>query len=392
MYVVQFAPYYPPYLGGQETYIAQLSRELVRSGHRVRVVTSNYPKGAAYEKSVDGVEICRFACFGRPLRNPILPGLLISHHAIGADLIHAHNIHSFSSNVAALRRRFGKTPLVMTSHGRLDFGARLPNQLLKLYIHTVGRFTVKSADRLIVLTPTEKTRILQQTGMNAEKISVIPVGIDLEHWDCLREEARKKWEAALFPGKIMILVATQLILRKGIQYLIGAMPKVIKQFPNVLLAIAGNGSDEGRLRRQVVELGLEDTVFFLGRLSGMDLARAYDSASLFVLPSLGEGQPPCILESWSFSKPVLATNIEGVRDYFSEAARLVEPASSSALASGILEILGDQVLARRMGNQGRQLVERFTLQRMTRLVINDYYRALGASSLGGSADSFTPSG
>jgi glycosyltransferase involved in cell wall biosynthesis len=121
------------------------------------------------------------------------------------------------------------------------------------------------------------------------------------------------------------LVATQLIKRKGIHYLIRAIPEITAKHSDIVCVVAGSGDYINELLALVDELDLRTYVHFVGTLNGQELASAYRSAEVFVLPSLGEGQPTCILEAWAFSKPVVATNIEGIVDYYDGTALLTEP-------------------------------------------------------------------
>lgn len=380
MHIVQIAPYYPPYMGGQEVYIQQLSRELVRIGHRVTVLTSHFPGEMECEtEEEDGITIHRFACLARPLRNPIIPGLFFNPHVPeDADLLHTHNIHSFPSNVACFLSRRYHLPLVITSHGQLVFGSKLPDAAVFLYSRTIGKATVRAADKIIVLTPSEGIRLVHETGVQPEKLVVVPGGLNIKEWDERRVLLQEQNIPPLFPGRKTILVATQLIKRKGIEYLIRAIAEVTHHFPNLILAIAGKGVEETKLKKLVEELGLQSAVTFLGRLSGLDLARAYQSADLFCLPSLGEGQPTCIMEAWTFSKPVIATQIEGVTDYFRKAALLVEPANSMALADSILRLLRDEPFCRDLGARGRALVDQFKLEKMAARVLQVYEEVMRA--------------
>jgi glycosyltransferase involved in cell wall biosynthesis len=358
MHILQVTPYFPPYPGGQERFVYALSRELVRKGHRVTVLTSNFPKGDA-EEVVEGIRIFRFPCLARPLRNPITPQMVWTRKIPDdIDLIHAHNEHSFASNIAPwINRRINK-PLVITCHGTLVFDSRLADSIRWIYSRTVGKAMFRFADRITVATPSEKRRIISEYGIRADRIDLVPVGIDLQLWDAAAL-AQKSTERPNFDfsGKKIILVATQLIKRKGIQYLIKAMPAIVSREPNVILAIAGSGSDENYLRELVAELRLEPHVDFIGQLEMAGLAAVYQRADVFVLPSLGEGQPTCIMEAWAYSKAVVATRIEGVVDYFDGAAMLVPPADPASLADAVVRLLNDRRLAAEIGARGRHLVE-----------------------------------
>ena len=376
MHILQIAPYFPPYLGGQEKYVYYLSRELVRQGHEVTVLTSNVPKSPSYE-IMDGIHIFRYHCLAKPLRNPITPGLFFPpSFSSNISLVHTHNEHSFTSVVASIEKYVFKRPVIITCHGKLVFGSKFPDAIRMAYSKTLGKAVMSSMERVTVATPSERQRIIREYNLKPEGIDVVPVGIDIEHWDSLKHTSLSSTKIN-FPGKKLILVATQLIKRKGIDYLIRAMSKVILSIPEVVLAIAGTGDDEPGLRQLVKNQGLSSHVFFLGRLTDQELAVAYRNASIFVLPSLGEGQPTCIMEAWTYSCPVIATRIEGVEDYFSDAALLVPPANSEALADGLIRALNNPQFAQEIGRKGRQLIEtKFAWPKIAGQMIQVYQKTI----------------
>jgi len=377
MHIVQIAPYFPPYPGGQEKYVFHLSQQLLKMGHRVTILTSNFPAGKRRDE-LDGLAIHRYACWGRPLRNPLTPGLIFS-PAIppDADILHTHNLHSFASNAAILLRQRAKLPLVLTSHGQLAFDSPLADAAVSLYTQILGKMTAHLADKIITATPSEKNRLVKTLGLPPSRIEVIPVGIDLPGWDELAASLTEVSPLSGFEGRSILLVATQLIRRKGIHHLLDALPLITCQFPDVLLAIAGAGEAEPALKGQTRRLGLERHTHFCGLLTEPQLARAYQAAQIFILPSLGEGQPTCIMEAWAFSRPVIATRIEGVTDYYGEAALLVEPGSPSALAEAVICLLGDKALAQTLGRAGRALVEsRFTWDKIAAQMVEIYLEML----------------
>jgi glycosyltransferase involved in cell wall biosynthesis len=359
MHILQVAPYYRPYPGGQERYVQSLSRALTEAGHRVTVITSDFPQKHPRRFEEDGIRVLRFRSVLRLFRNPFTPGMLFLPPDVrDYDLIHAHNEHGFSSDIAVILKHLSRKPLVVTSHGNLVYGSWLPDAACRLYEATIGKEVFQQADRITVATPSEKARIVAEAGIAEKKIVVIPVGIDLRYWKSFLEKA--KLPAALEKtdsgGKI-ILVATQLIRRKGIEYLIRAVPQIRKGYPDFRIVLAGSGDAENELKNLVSALRIEDTVLFLGRLDEEELTAVYRRADVFVLPSIGEGQPTCILEAWMHAKPVVATEISGVVDYYRDAAVLVPAADSPALAEGILKILRDPELARALGDKGKNLVE-----------------------------------
>lgn len=367
MKILQIAPYFLPYLGGQERHVYDLSRSLLKLGHEVTVLTSNVPRGARYQE-IDGIKVFRYAAIARPFRNPITPSLLMLGKKLrGFDVIHAHNEHSFAALAAVyLKRRLG-LPLVIGCHGHGQslFDNQLVDALDYVYTRSVGRTILNQADRIALSPPSEKD-FLVKLGVKGQRMVIIPAGVSLERWaPYLEMDAAGFLKKHSLEGKKMVLVATQIIRRKGIEYMIKAIPQIVEACPEAVCLIAGSGDYLEEARRLAQELNLGGHVRFLGRLDDQQLALAYRSADVFVLPSLLEGQPVCVMEAFLFSKPVVATDIEGTRDYFKESAVLVPPRDSAALAAAISRLLDDSETAQRMGQRGRVLVEsRFTWQRL----------------------------
>mgnify|MGYP000144326075 CR=1 FL=1 len=139
MKILQFVPYFLPYPGGQERYVYNLSKYLVKMGHEVHVITSNFPKSKKFEE-IDGITVERYTLIARPLRNPIVPKfLLVPKRFKDFDIIHIHNEHAFSSMVAAYAKRNGDFPLVLTNHGQLKFGNYLADTIERAYMKTFGK-------------------------------------------------------------------------------------------------------------------------------------------------------------------------------------------------------------------------------------------------------------
>jgi glycosyltransferase involved in cell wall biosynthesis len=383
MNILQLAPYFPPYAGGQEKYVHLLSRELVRNGHQVTVLTANYPPAAGHEW-IDGIAVHRKDCYARPLRNPISPGLFFPGIDLDAfDLIHAHNEHSSAAMAAVWLKSRAHKPLVLTCHGQLVFGQRFADGVRRLYWNTVGRSILTRAERITVATDSERRRLVSEAKLDAGRVKVVPVGIDFAAWEALsgKAEAIPFLDEATLKGRRVLLVATQLIRRKGIQFLLQALPAVLKVHPDVLCVIAGTGDYAAELRSMVAQNDLGAAVRFTGLLTSGQLASLYQQAHLFILPSLGEGQPTCVMEAWAYACPVVATRIEGVTDYFDGIAYLAEPADPASLAGEILRALNDPAAAQQLGRKGRALVrEQFAWEKVAARMLRVYESCLGAGT------------
>lgn len=358
MKILQVSSLFPPHVGGIEHHVETLSNKLVEKGHEVTVYTSNVPKSKRHEV-INGVEIYRFQSLFSPLNNQFIPGLffkLISKNRF--EIIHVHSHLHISSNIAVFSKIFIKRPIVLTSHGTVNYEG-WKNLINVLYNKTMAKWMLKSIDRIIALS-SKQADILENLGADSSNITIIPHGIDLSQIN-LTGDTEKFKNLYRLNDKNIILFVGGLIPRKGINYLIEAMKYV--KFDSVLLIVGGElqghpGVKEG-LEQQVKKLGLKN-VLFLGRVSEEDLRCAYVIADVFVLPSISEGLPLTLLEAMAYKKCMIATNIAGNSDVIQNGKNgiLVEPENSQKLAEKIDYLLVNEELRKKLGAVARKGIEK----------------------------------
>jgi glycosyltransferase involved in cell wall biosynthesis len=371
MKIVQFVPYFPPYLGGQENYIFNLSKHLITLGHEVHIITSDYPKSESFQ-TIDGISIERHPCLARPLGNPIVLNMMKKQETLKQyDIVHIHNEHSFPAIIAAKSKKSVKKPLVLTCHGQLKFGNLLFDGIEKTYSQYIGRYIFTKSDRIVVLSNSDRDYILS-FGINREKIMTIPNAIDPLNYT---QQHMGQTDLEIFKskynlkGKRIILYVGQIIPRKGINFLIRAIPIVKEKLKDndLIFIFIGSGSSIDALKKQADYLEIGSTVLFTGSVSSQDLCMFYKSSELYVLPSLSEGLPTTILEAMYFGLPVISTNIPGIRDHFFDTALLVPPRDENALAESIINLLTDTVLAKRLSQTGKHhVLSRYTWDRVAK--------------------------
>jgi glycosyltransferase involved in cell wall biosynthesis len=357
--ILQVTPFYPPHLGGIEFHVEALSRKLAEAGHDVVVYTSNVPRLARPEMA-RGLQIRRFSAPFLPMNNPLMPTLLFEMlRGNEFDVVHIHGHYHASSTLALLANVFKRRPLVLTCHGAILEYRGWRKVVETVFNMSAGRWTLRSADRVIALTPTQ-AHMLQDLGAPRVKITVIPSWIELP-------PARPGADATGFrkarnlAGKNVILFVGRLLPVKGLDYLIEAAKRAETK---PVVAIIGDeapgyaGCMES-LIQQVKRLGLEEQVLFLGRFAREDLEAAYEAADLFVLPSLGEGLPLALLEAMAHGKCVIATDVPGNKDVIRDGwnGALVEARNPGELAKKIDALLGDVRLRARLGAEARRDVE-----------------------------------
>ncbi len=156
----------------------------------------------------------------------------------------------------------------------------------------------------------------------------------------------------------IIGTAAELTERKGILQLVDAARIVVASHPEAQLLIMGRGHLEERIRERIAALGLHDNVHLLGFVP--DASERMAQWDIFVLPSLSDLFPRAILEAMAQGLPVVSTTVDGALDMVvnGETGLLAPPGDPQELAAAIGRLLDDPQLARRLGEKGRERVEK----------------------------------
>jgi len=195
-----------------------------------------------------------------------------------------------------------------------------------------------------------------------EKATVVYNGIPLDSAEFriqnsefgISEAVRAECE---FPADApLIVTAGRLETQKGLSYLLEAAALVQRELPAARFLIVGDGPLLQRLRAQAEQLGLAKVVRFTGWRD--DVLRLIRAADVFCLASLWESFGLVLAEAMSLSKPVVATNVDGIPEVVAngDTGLLVPPRDPPALAAALLTVLRDAALAARLGQAGRQRV------------------------------------
>jgi phosphatidylinositol alpha-mannosyltransferase len=200
---------------------------------------------------------------------------------------------------------------------------------------------------------------------------IIPHGVDVD-----RFSAEVPSVEEFCDGKLNILFVSRLEARKGIGYLLKAFRTVKGDVPQSRLIIVGPG-DKYQYEKWVEEEKLEDVVF-AGYSSYADLPRYYRTADIFCIPAVGrESFGLVLLEAMAASKPIVASDIDGYANVITHGVDglLVPPRDVKMLAHGLVSLLNDEALRRRMGSSGRRKVEGLRWEGIAQRTL-DYYQEL----------------
>jgi phosphatidylinositol alpha-1,6-mannosyltransferase len=199
----------------------------------------------------------------------------------------------------------------------------------------------------------EQHRELAQQTEPYLPIEAIPNGVDTSvfHPD---PTTQRENEA------VRLVCSGRLIERKGQQHLIPAVAELKERGLDVELLIVGTGDNELTLRRQVEELGLEDTVRFTGFVEWEKMPQVYQTSDIFVLPSYNEGMSIALLEAMATGLPVIITNTGGAHELVDGNGVVVPWGSVEALADSLVSLITSAAERQQMGCRSRELALRFT--------------------------------
>jgi len=275
------------------------------------------------------------------------------------DLIHAHWLVP-QGFVALLATVFFKKspPILCTSHGGDLFG--LQGKLFK----KLKQWVLKRSSAITVVSQAMRETALS-LGADANKIEVISMGVDLKN-QFIPTLAGRDGNNLLFVGR--------LVEKKGLDSLLAALPLIINQYPNVILTIAGSGPDELKLKKQVVDLNINNSVKFLGAVENEQLPALYQSSEIVVFPSIiaadgdREGFGLVLVEALGCESAVVASDLPAMQDILTDNknAFIFEQKNSQQLAEKVNYLLSNPQLRASLGKQGRQdMLERYDWEMIT---------------------------
>ncbi|WP_251344296.1 glycosyltransferase [Haloplanus halophilus] len=358
--------FYHPEIGGIEQVVRATAEGMARRGHANRVLVA-VPRGRGASERVGGVPVTRTASLGVAKSVPLSPTYPphLGRASRSADVVH-HHLPNPLSVVSQLATPSTDAAVVATYHSDIvrQRGA------LRLYRPLLHRF-LDALDHVFVTSPP----LLERSAHLApyrEKASVVPLSIDLDDYG-------RRVPAVELPGRAdrpTLLFVGRLNYYKGVEYLLDAMPAL-----DADLLVAGSGERRRELEARADRLGVDDRVFFLGRVGEDRLHACYDRADVFVLPSVEPSEAFGIvqLEAMAYGTPVVNTDLPTGVPWVSrdgDTGVTVPPRDADALATAIDALLADAGRRRTYGQRARERVERrFGRERMLD-TLEAAYRAL----------------
>lgn len=292
------------------------------------------------------------------------------------DIVHTHC--SLAGAVGRVLARWFKVPYVLFSvhaFASHDYQPAWRKRLFLMVERSLDRYT----DRYLAATHVVKQQVVAKRISTADRVSVVPLGIEVSVLSSGVERLRARARLGLAHDALAVATAGRFEQQKGLIYLLRAFLRVHAALPGARLVIFGDGPLYPRLRAEADCLGLGRTVVFAGWRTDLDvLLRGCD---IFCLPSLWESFGYVLLEAMAARLPIVATRVEGIPEVTGEGqcALLVPPADEGALAAALIALLKDGAQRAALAEAGRQRLEReYTLARMIGR-IEDLYQELASA-------------
>lgn len=306
----------------------------------------------------------------------------------GCRLLHSHTVRS--ALVARRVQRLTGLPWVHQVHSpalreSARRGMNLANYLAEATV-------MRHADWVVTVSRGLADYVLRHYRVSPDRITVVPNGVEAPRAAPRRSSpdgrADKLADGASCPVRqpdrgCIVLSVGLFRDRKGIEHLVDAAALLRDAGHHFRLRLAGEFADPGyeaAIRRRVRALGLLEHIEFLGFVR--DVAQALDDCDVFTLPSLyGEGMPMAVLEAMAHERPVVASDIDGIRELLEGGAGLlVPPASAQHLADALGRLVTDPHLRARLACSGRERQrQRHSLEAVGLQIFDGYRRLLGAA-------------
>jgi glycosyltransferase involved in cell wall biosynthesis len=296
MRILQVCPRYPPFIGGVEAHVNEISERLVKRGHDVEVISCDPFENLPREEVVNGVRIKRFKSwapkdayyFSSELKQYLVK------NSQSFDVVHAHSFQAFPALYAAQAKFDNK--FVFTPHYVGGGGTFFRNLLYFPYKILSSKIFLK-ADKIICVSKYELELLKSLFKIDDIKLQFIPNGVRLEEFKELRKE-KKNYK--------LILCVSRIEKYKGVQFTIKALKNLDS---NVHLMVVGKGPYKNNLIKLVEKMDLSNRVTFYEPLDRAELLKAYSKADVFVLTSSREAMPITIAEALAAKIPCIVSRI-----------------------------------------------------------------------------------
>ena len=369
MKILYWTPLFWPETGGIEVVAQKMVTGLRDRGHRLQVLASHGSTSQPDDTTYEGIPIRRFRFWQALSRRD--PGLIAAiRREVAAlikdfqpDLIHCN----FSGYTAYFQLAVAKTcraPLLLALHSSLYGKETGVDTVLGKLLHAAGWVTAVSQSTL------DDARAI--AAEIVDRSSVIYNGLTLG----ISDPEPLPWQEP------RLMAIGRLAREKGFDLAIAALKLLRERFPRLTLHLVGDGPERAALQRQAGDLGIEQSVEFVGKVPNRMIPGLLNRATIVLIPSRSrESFSLVAVEAAQMGRPVVAAAAGGLREVVraGETGLLVEMESPQAIATAVGTLLADPQRTGKMGNDARKWARNaFGLDRMI-AEYEDVYRRLAAA-------------
>jgi len=350
-------PYFTPFVRGNEFGLAEWLTEL---GQDVTIITSTgrapREKMVTKDNRISHSLPFKVKYLWTPLdvgELPLTPFVIREVLAGGYDVLLLQEDYQPICHMACLAARIWGIPTVLSTE-RTYLPAGLKRLVLGAFDLTLNRFTRKSATVYTAHCNAAKDFAELELQVPRGRMRVVRVGVDAELF------RPTEGPTPLKHGDFKILTVARLHPYKGLDTLIRAMVTVKNEHPSAVLYIMGRGPQASDLKSLATGVGLKDAVRFVeAPVPNYEMPSVYSSADIYVQPSSVEPYGIAVLEAMACGKPVVCSDVGGMKDTVEEGRTgyLVPPGDANALAAKIALLADEGQKRAAMGYAARRRVE-----------------------------------
>ena len=346
---------YYPHIGGVTEHIFHLANEFENLGHEVSVLTADI-EGDLKPDERRVIRMGKSVVIPMNESNARITGWVNLSRLSGVvneyDVIHIHGI--IAPTLPLLTLKVSTKTNIFTFHPTFESSDLY--QIFKGYL----KHYFDKIDGKIAVSVTARDSISKYFPGDYR---IIPNGVDKNRFRAI--DKKKNPFEILFVGRIEP--------RKGLQFLINALPDVKRVFPEARLTVAGGGYKEMKLD---IPSEVENSIEFLGFIEPSELPKIFSRASLFVSPAIcGESFGIVLLEAMGTETPVIASSIPGYRCVIEDGKNglLAAPEDSKDIADKVITLFKDENLCKRLVEGGLKTVNKYSWDVVAKDIMDFYY-------------------
>jgi glycosyltransferase involved in cell wall biosynthesis len=396
MKVCFISPEYLPLSGGTGSYVYYLSKELLKNGYSIQIITgSQTVKDVIMSKRLS-------VSFLKIPKIPIVKSFMFAGSSyrklnrikgsLRADIAHVNLplVPNF-----AVPPNFARA-LISTVHSTWKGEAEAINEEPYSRLNSNEKFLVsfnwflrifekrmiERSNKLIAVSDFTKKELKRFYKISEDRIRVIHNGVDTVKFKPAASKRTVKEQLGFRPDCILILSVGRLYARKGLFTLIESMPTIVRKFPNAKFVISGKGqSDEmKKLIAHAKKLNVENNIVFTGYFPDRKLPTLYQAADIFAFSTFYEHHPFAVLEALSTGLPVVTTNVGGIPETIIDGKNgfTCQPFNAKQMSNRILYLLEHPGSAQEMGFEARKtILNEFDWRIIVKEVLKVYREVLG---------------